>query len=415
MADFRSFSNTSPEQGIASIAILSSSALSLVNFRDALIARLVGAGLRVWALAPDHDDDTRARLRALGAEPVDISLDRTGMHPLRDLADMIGLAHTFRRLAPDAVLGYFVKPVIFGSLAARLARVKHRFALVAGLGFVFTPEAGRPSLRRKWLRRIVSALYGAGFAACHKVFFQNGDDIAEFAAAGLIDPAKAVQLNGTGVDLSRFAPAPPVTEPVSFILVARMLKEKGIVEFATAARAVKALHPDARFHLAGGLDPNPGGLSRAEIQSWADEGILEWHGHVEDVRPLIAASSVFVLPSFYREGKPRSTQEALAMAKPVITTDWVGCRDTVVDGVNGFLVPIRDSKALEQAMLRFIGNPALIPAMGAESRRLAEERFDIDAINDEMLAVMGIGKPIDAERMAGGAREPAAALIRRAS
>jgi glycosyltransferase involved in cell wall biosynthesis len=168
-----------------------------------------------------------------------------------------------------------------------------------------------------------------------------------------------------------------------------LLREKGIVEFAQAAQRIKQRYPNTRFLLLGGLDTNPGALREHEVRSWADAGFLEWHGHVPDVRPYFAQTSVYVLPS-YREGVPRSTQEAMAMARPVITTDAPGCRETVVQGVNGFLVPPRDVDALVAAMERFILQPELILSMGQASRKLAEERFDVHKINQRILEVIGI-------------------------
>ena len=161
------------------------------------------------------------------------------------------------------------------------------------------------------------------------------------------------------------------------------------VEYAEAARRVKAKYPTARFVLLGGLDPNRGGLGRAQVQAWVTEGLLEWPGHVE-VKPWLAQASVYVLPSYYREGVPRSTQEALAMGRPVITTDAPGCRETVVDGENGFLVPVRDVEALAERMIRFIEEPALIETMGQASRRLAQERFDVRRINARIMEILRI-------------------------
>jgi glycosyltransferase involved in cell wall biosynthesis len=181
------------------------------------------------------------------------------------------------------------------------------------------------------------------------------------------------------------------------MLMARLLREKGIYEYVEAARAVRQQHPHARFLLLGGTDPNPGALTREEVAAWVAEGVVEWLGHVDNVRPWIASTSVYVLPS-YREGKPRSTQEAMAMSRPVITTDAPGCRDTVIEGVNGFLVPVRDSAALADAMMRFIDQPELIPRMGRESRRIAEERFDVHRINRVMLVEMGIISEVDHQR-----------------
>jgi len=169
-----------------------------------------------------------------------------------------------------------------------------------------------------------------------------------------------------------------------------MLKEKGVYDFVEAARRVRKRYPAARFVLVGGGDQNPGSVTEAELGAWVAEGLVEWPGQVDDVRPWLARASVFVLPSYYREGLPRGSQEALAMGLPVITTDWVGCRETVKDGVNGFLVPVRDSNALARAMIRFIESPGLIGRMGLEGRRIAEERFDAHVINRRIMEVLGL-------------------------
>ena len=375
---------------IRSLALIANQAYSLLNFRSPLVRALTARGITVYALAPDFDDRTRVAVNALGAEPVDISLERNGLRPWRDLVDIARLIVVLRELRPDATFGYFAKPVIYGSLAARAANVGHRFALVAGLGYVFTSDGGRIPIGRRVLQGIMSILYKVGFAACNQVFFQNDDDLAHFVSKGLLERKKAIRLNGTGVDLEEFAPAPPATGCINFLLMARLLREKGICEYVTAAREIKARYPNVSFTLLGGLETSPGALRRGEVDAWVEAGVIEWPGQVQDVRPWIARASVYVLPSYYREGVPRSTQEAMAMARPVITTDSVGCRETVIDGVNGFLVPIRDPQSLARAMERFIEDPVLVEMMGRESRRLAEERFDVHKINSEILRAMGL-------------------------
>lgn len=371
------------------VVVLTSIAISLPNFRGPLIRSMVDAGVEVFALAPDYDDTVRAAVRALGATPVDIALERTGLKPLRDLRDAAGLYRVLRRLKPDLVFSYFIKPVIYGSMAARLAGVPRCFALVAGLGYVFTPDGRGNTVRRRILRAVASTLYRLAFRACDAVFLQNDDDVRELVDAGLLAPAKVRRLAGSGVDLDVLRETPPVLTPSTFLLMGRLLREKGIVEFAEAARKVRIDHPEARFVLLGGTDPNPGGLTADEVRRLTAEGGIEWLGHVSDVKPYIAASSVYVLPS-YREGKPRSTQEAMAIGRAVITTDAPGCRDTVIDGVNGFLVPVRDADALADAMRRFLDRPQLIVEMGRESRRLAEEWFDVHKINRAILAEFAI-------------------------
>lgn len=371
------------------LAIITSHAPSLVGFRGPLIRALRARGVTVFALAPNFDDQTRAAVQAMGATAVDIPMSRTGMNPWRDARNTWQLARILRQLKPAVSLGYFIKPVIFGSIAAWWAGVPRRFAMVEGLGFVFTPTGDRLSFKRRVLKRLVLWLYKLGMSRADRVFFLNPDDMGELVAAGVLPADKGFMLGGIGVDLSQWSLAPPVQTPVTFMLVARLLREKGVAEYAAAARLVKQQHPQARFILLGGLDDNPGAIALTEVQAWVAEGILEWPGHVP-VQPWLAQASVFVLPSFYREGVPASTQEAMAMGRPVITTDVPGCRETVVDGVNGFLVPARNAQALADKMLVFIAQPDLIVSMGQASRRMAEERFDVHKVNAVMLSEMSL-------------------------
>ena len=371
------------------IALITSQAFSLSNFRGQLILDLISHGNEVFAIAPDYDEKTRASVNALGAVSIDCSFSRTGMNPFSDGLDTLRLALLLKRLHPDVTLGYFIKPVIFGTSAAWLAGVPRRVAMIEGLGYVFTSSGYREPMRRRLLRSLVSRLYQFSLARAHKVIFLNSDDINEFVGAGLVQESKVIKLGGIGVDLVDWPVTRPVTQPVTFLLAARLLREKGIVEYAEAARLVKARHPEVRFVLLGGLDPNPGGLGQLQVQAWVTEGLLEWPGHVA-VKAWLAQCSVYVLPSYYREGVPRSTQEAMAMGRAVITTNSPGCRETVDEKVNGFLVPVRDVPALANAMLRFVDVPALIETMGIESRRLAEDRFDVKKINVRFLEILGV-------------------------
>lgn len=369
-------------------ALITSQAFSLSNFRGTLISALVAQGIEVFAVAPDYDESTRKSVRAFGAIPIDCSFSRTGVNPIRDFFDMLSLALLLNRIRPDVTLGYFIKPVIFGTLAAWLAGVPRRVAMIEGLGYVFTDSSNHQPLVRKVLRILVSLLYRFALSRAHKVVFLNSDDINEFVSSGLIKKNKTFKLGGIGVDLADWPLTKPFNQPITFLLVARLLREKGILEYAQAARLVKDQHPEVRFVLLGGLDPNPGGLVQGEVQAWVANGLLEWPGH-EAVKPWLAQTSVFVLPS-YREGVPRSTQEAMAMGRAVITTDAPGCRETVDEGVNGFLVPVRNVPALAKAMLRFVEAPALIETMGLESRRLAEERFDVSKINARLMKILDV-------------------------
>jgi glycosyltransferase involved in cell wall biosynthesis len=308
------------------------------------------------------------------------------MNPVTDFCDFVRLAMQLSQLNLDATFAYFIKPVIFGTLAARVAGVPHRVAMIEGAGYVFT-DGNDSTIAHRLLRGFVTRLYRLGLSQAHCVFMLNRDDKKLFVDEKMIDAQKIELIDGIGLELDRYLPAPLMTRPVCFTLVARLLKEKGIYEYVAAARLIKAEHPEVRFVLVGNVDDNPGSIAKSEVKEWVQEGIVEWPGHVEDVRAWLAQASVFVLPS-YREGLPRSTQEAMAMGRPVITTDVPGCRETVQQDVNGFIVPVRDEEALARAMRRFIVTPELIAEMGGRSREIAEKRFDARRINDHILNVI---------------------------
>jgi len=361
---------------------------SLIKFRGPLLRALVAKGLDVHVAAPDLADvpDIRTELEALGITMHDISLKRTGTNPVADLATVAELWRLMRRIRADYVLGYTIKPVIYGSMAAWLANVPNRFALVTGLGYAFTGDA---SGKRGLLRKLIQRLYRFGLSKSCKVFFQNPDDEALFRQLGLL-PADipSCVVNGSGVDVADYALA-PLPEKPSFLLIARLLGDKGVREYAQAARKVKAQYPDAVFRLVGWIDDNPDAISQQELDGWVNTGTVEFLGKLADVRPAIADCNVYVLPS-YREGTPRTVLEAMAMGRPVITTDAPGCRETVTDGDNGFLVPVQAVDELAAAMVKFIENPELVAGMGERSRLVAEQKYDVHRVNEFMLGEMGV-------------------------
>jgi len=371
------------------LALITSQAFSISNFRGPLVREIVARGVKFYALAPDYDETSRAAVASLGAVPVDLSMSRTGMNPLRDICDLIQLSFQLRKLQLDATFAYFSKPVIYGTLAACLAGVPKRFAMIEGAGYVYTSEK-KSSFKRYLLRTFVSNLNRLSLSRADCVFLLNPDDKELFVNRRMVSAEKVQLLDGIGLELDHFQVTDPVLQPACFILVARLLREKGIYDYIEAARRVKALHPEVRFLLLGSVDLNPGSISESEVHAWVAEGLVEWPGHVSDIRIWIKQASVFVLPSYYREGLPRSTQEAMAMGRPVITTDEPGCRETVDEGVNGFIVPARDPETLTQTMLTFVHQPELIKTMGVASRRLAEDRFDVRKINELILKTMDI-------------------------
>lgn len=369
------------------ILFLASFARSLEVFRGRIIAEVLRRGHEVHAVAPDLSrfPETVAFLDRVGAVWHDIPLDRTGRNPLADARLAVAIHRLLTKVRPDVMFAYTIKPVVWGTLAAAVLRVPRRVVMLTGLGYAFSSAAKRKSLTSL----IVRWLLKRSLARATTIILQNRDDLEECLREGFI-PANAVSLvvDGSGVDVEVFTELPLLPEtPIRFLLIARLLGDKGIREYAAAARAITDKYPDVEFHLVGGRDPSPDGLSESQVMELVQSSSITWHGEVADVRPHLAACHVYVLPS-YREGLPRSTQEAMATGRAVITTDVPGCRETVIDGVNGFLVPPRDPVALADAMERFIDDPDLLAPMGAESRRMAVQRFDVRLINEAMLRIL---------------------------
>ncbi len=353
-----------------------------------MLLALLEKGLNVHVAVPDLSQakDIRGELIELGITLHEIRLKRTGTNPLADMATLAELWRLMRRIRPDYVMGYTIKPVIYGSLAAWLVGVPNRFSLITGLGYAFTGEA---SGKRGLLRTLIQRLYRFGLSKSRRVFFQNPDDQTLFRQLGLLaENIPSCVVNGSGVDVADYSVEPLPGKP-SFLLIARLLGDKGVREYARAARKVKKQYPQASFKLVGWIDNNPDAISQHELDEWVKSDTLEFLGKLTDVRPAIAGSNVYVLPS-YREGTPRTVLEAMAMGRPVITTDAPGCRETVVDGDNGFLVPVESVDELVSAMIRFIEEPALVVRMGERSRRVAEEKYDVHKVNKFMLDEMGI-------------------------
>jgi glycosyltransferase involved in cell wall biosynthesis len=367
------------------VLLFGSFAPSLINFRGALIADMVRCGHEVTAAAPQIDPRTAAALQALRAEPRCIALSNASLSVASLLRSFASLRRLIREVRPDVVIGYTIKPVILAALAGRAERVPRIVALITGLGFAFT---GGLQAKRLVSRVAASLLYRLALARADVILFQNPDDQKLFRQLRLLPRTKAsAVIDGSGIDTEHFRPVASPCEP-SFLMISRLLRDKGIREFAAAAARLKAAHPEVRIALVGYLDPSPDSISQEDLDRMIGSGI-EFLGKLDDVRPAIAACSVHVLPS-YREGTPRSVLEAMAMGRAIITTDAPGCRETVIEGRNGFLVPPRDPDALYWAMLRFVEQPALAAAMGAESRKIAEEKYDVRKVNADLMRHAGL-------------------------
>lgn len=367
------------------IIVLVSFAESLINFRGRLLREMVEKGHKVLAFAPEASLQIQDKLNGIGVEYRNISIDRRGLNPIKDLLTICRLVFIFRKESPDMILGYTIKPVIYGSLAGRIAGVPHIFSMITGLGYTFSQ--GR--LKEKLLGAIVRFLYKMSIRVNTRVFFQNPDDRDIFRQYGLLRSfEQAVLVNGSGVDVDVFHPV-PFPENISFLLIARLIEEKGIPDYVKAARIVKDKHPQSKFRLVGWIDEGPNVISKPDLDSWVKDGTIEYLGKLDDVRTAITNTSVYVLPS-YHEGTPRTVLEAMSMGRPIITTDAPGCRETVNHGENGFLVPVRDPIALAEAMERFIKEPELIPKMGKRSREIAEEKYDVNKVNAVILKNIGL-------------------------
>lgn len=370
------------------ILIIAGFANSLINFRKSFIKSLLSQGLVVHVAAPNllENHQVMTELNQLGVIAHSIPMQRAGMNPLADLKTLFALWRLMRKIKPEYVLGYTVKPVIYGSLAAWFAGVPKCFALITGLGFAFIDEEGQ----RSKIRAIVQRLYRIALGRCHHVFFQNPDDQALFKQLNILAPeAESSVVNGSGVDTAQFNVAPlPSTRALRFLLIGRLLGDKGVREYVRAAELVKQQYPETQFDLVGWIDANPNTVTQPELDKWVQAGTINYLGRLSDVRPAIEKCSVYVLPS-YREGTPRTVLEAMAMGRAVITTDAPGCRETVVEGDNGYLVPIKNANALAEAMIKFIENPLLISQMGKRSRLLAEQKYDVHIVNQQMLKGMG--------------------------
>ncbi len=370
------------------VLVLGSYADSIINFRGQLISDLVTRGAEVFAAAPNlTQSHWVSRIERLGARARDVYLQRSGMNPVKDIVSLWSIWRLLREVKPDIILCYTIKPVLYGAIAARLLGIKLVFPLITGLGYAFQDK---PGFRARLLKKIVFLLYKVAMKNAHVVFFQNTDDKEVFISNGLLGKGqKVVVVPGSGVDIRHFEYSVTPINPFRFLMVARLLKSKGVMEYLEAARKLKKEFPAVQFDLVGWVDDGPDSIDGQEIEQLKHEGVINFLGRLEDVRPALRAASVYVLPS-YREGMPRSVLEAMAIGRAIITTNAPGCRDTVQQMVNGLLVSPRSAVELCNAMRHLINRQDLVVAMGEESRTMAETTFDVNITNQLMLETMGL-------------------------
>jgi len=366
------------------IVIASNTSWYIVNYRSNLIRALMRTGYDVTAVAPS--DEYSASFLEIGCQYRPIAMDNKGTNPVKDFRLLLDFYSCFREVRPDCFLGFTIKPNIYGSIAAQMLHIPC-INNIAGLGSAF--------VRRNWLTTVASWLYRIALRRSRLVFFQNEDDRRAFVSARVIAADRSVRLPGSGVDVTRFAPADAETSgsgrKFRFLLLGRLLWDKGVKEYVEAARCILRQRTDMEFRILGFAEvANPSAVSRAELCSWDSEGLIRYLGHTLDVRPHIAEADCVVLPSYYREGVPRSLLEAASMGKPVITTDMPGCRDAVEDGVTGFLVAARDVGGLVERMERMAGlAPEQRRTMGLCGREKMLREFDERIVLNRYVEVVG--------------------------
>lgn len=370
------------------ILIISSYSESLINFRGDLLNAFKNRGHQVVTLGPDNNGVFEERLKMLGCTYRAYYLNRTGLNPFNDLSSIKSLLKIIREEKPDLVLSYTIKPVIYGSIAASWAGVPHIYSMITGLGWAFNPPV---SLKQRIIQSIVKKLYAYALRKNKAVIFQNPDDQNDFIKNEIVSPDITHRVYGSGVDLNHYTYFLPSTNPISFVFMGRFVRDKGIVEFIRACNQIYLNYPNTRFHLVGWSDTNPSAISADMINELDNNQCITNHGQLDDVRQILSDASVFVLPS-YREGTPRTALEAMAMGRPLIMADTPGCRETVVESENGFLVPAKDAAALAAAMEKFIINPDLVVVMGKKSRQIAEELYDVHRVNADILRIMGLNE-----------------------
>jgi glycosyltransferase involved in cell wall biosynthesis len=382
------------------ISIVTNTGWNMVRFRSGLLARLVEEGWQVVAVADFRDEDAE-RVRSWGAEPVSLPVEGSGTNPAKDLRYLAELLRLYRRLRPDVVHHFSIKPVVYGSLAAKWSGVPRVVSSITGLGSGYLTE-------QSWLQRLVKALYRAALSGRTFAVFQNRDDLEQLLDQGMVIPARSALIPGSGVDTDLLTPdsSVPVADRNAFIMVSRMLWSKGVADFAEAARRVRSRHPQARFLLFGGSSEDYGSknadfVPRAWLEALNREGIVEWRGWTPpaEVESWMQRCAAVIHPSYYPEGVPRSLIEAAAAGAPIITTDSPGCRDTVVPELSGLLCPAHSPEALAEAMSSIAADPARRERMGLEGRRLAVERFDQRIVLERLLEIYeGTSGGVDASQ-----------------
>lgn len=364
------------------VLLISAYANKLLKFRYELIKNIIELGHDLTIMGPEPAEDFVIEYNKLGCNYKQIGIDRVNINPIKELLSLFKISKEIKAERSDLVLIYGIKLITTCAISAWLARVKNIFCVVNGAGTLFTAK-GMKSVIVKIMAFPVIAM---ALRLSKITFFQNKDDAKEFLKLGLVKKHKVKIVNGSGVNMDIFVPMPLPREQI-FLLIGRVLRDKGIIEYIQAARRVKRRYPRVRFQLIGQFDINPSSIKIQDLQPFIEDGSVEYLGVINDIRPFLTKSFVYVLPS-YREGTPRSVLEAMATGRPIITTDAPGCRETVIDGVNGFLVPVKNVNILAEKMIWMIEHIEEAEKMGKESLRMCKEKYDVKKVNECIIKEM---------------------------
>ena len=369
------------------ILIITSYGPSLNNFRLSLIKKILSRGHRVSVVSPkdNFSNNLQKVLKNLNVNINFYKLSRTSLNLFKDLKSIFEIHKIIKNSRPNIVISYTVKPVIYTGLILKCFKKISYYPLITGLGYAFID---RKSFKHKIIKYLISKLYNEGLKRSAKIIFQNRDDKSLFYKLKIIKNKNLpVIVNGSGVDLNFYPLSNLPSKPI-FLMISRLLVDKGVREYVEAAKIVHSYFPNVTFQLAGNLDENPSAITAQELQSWIDEGNIEYLGEKKSVKSILKSCKYYVLPS-YREGMPRSVLEALSTGRPIITTDVPGCRETVIHKKNGLLVPVKDPAALANAMISLLEeSEEAIKKMALESYLLAKNKFEIGKVNKSMLNIM---------------------------
>ncbi len=366
------------------ILVLSSEASSMFWYRKDMMCEFVRQGCEVVAASDGAEEEFTEMFASIGVKYRQVYVSKNGINPTQDIKTYKELVQLMNEEKPDKIFAYHAKMVSYGSMAAKKCGIDEMYALIAGLGSILRGEGFKNSI----VRTVLKALYKNAFKSCKSIITHNLEDRQLLIDEKFTKPEKIKTINGSGVNLDRFIYSrTPKTN--SFLFIARLIGDKGIREYINAAHIVKEKYPEAVFKIAGPYDTNPSALKPDEMQKYIDSGVIDYLGTLQDVCPALNECMVFVLPS-YHEGAPKTVLEAMATGRPVITTDAPGCRTTVTDGFNGFLVPVKNSEKLAEKMIFFLENYDTAVEMGNNGRKRAEDKYDSVKVNRSILDIMNI-------------------------